>query len=69
MVSQFVKATGIKRRNIAEGISDTISGLDLESAIALLDQLKNNDEYIEFLKTEDESEENENGTIVLSFLT
>ena len=69
MVSQFVKTTGIKRREIAEGILDTISGLDLESAIALLDQLKNNDEYIEFLKTEDESEENEKGTIVLSFLT
>ena len=67
MVSQFVKTTGIKRRNIAEGISNTISGLDLESAIALLDQLKNNDEYIEFLKTEDELEENEKGTIVLFF--
>ena len=50
---------------MAEGILDRIS--DLESAIALFHQLKNDDQYKELLKTEDESEEKEKGTIVISF--
>ena len=50
---------------MAEGILDRIS--DLESAIALFHQHKNDDPYNEYLKTEDESEEKEKGTIVISF--
>ena len=60
-MSQFVKVTKIKRRDIAEQIIDKVS--DLDSAIAYFHKLKKDDRNKKALETEDESEKIDKGTI------
>ena len=67
-VSEFVKITKIRNKdagkNLAEKLFDQIS-FDLERAVAWFYEHKNDDKYKEHLKTEDESKEEEQGTILV----
>ena len=58
---QFVRITKIRKWDVAQNIFDQNPSFDLETAIAWFYQNKNDDEYREDLKTEDEFYEEEQG--------